>query len=174
MAHYMELWDVNDMIIIRESTFEDIKDIQKLWADEDVMKYIWSGGLKETEEGVRAWLDRFISSRPKQNHYSIFEDSKYCGETQYRIDENTKNASLDIKLFEFARGRGIATQAMKYSIAETFKNGAEALWVDPHPGNTKAIALYRRLGFVQKEMPEYVIAMGEDPNVYTYMELCKE
>ena len=33
------------------------------------------------------------------------------------------------------------------------------------------IVFDRKLGFVQKEMPEYVIAMGEDPAVYTYMEL---
>ena len=80
---------------------------------------------------------------------------------------------MDIKLFEFARGRGIATHALEYSIKEAFKNGSETLWVDPHPGNSKAVALYHRLGFIQKEMPEYVIAMGEDPNVYTYMELCR-
>ena len=161
------------MITTKESTYDDIRNIQSLWADEDVMMYIWPGGLHETEEGVCAWLDKFISARPMQNHFSIFEDGQYCGEMQYRIDENTKSASLDIKLFEFARGRGIATQALKYSIKEAFKNGAEELWVDPNPSNSKAIALYRRMGFVQKEMPEYVIAMGEDPNVYIYMELCR-
>ena len=162
------------MITIKESTYDDIKDIQRLWADEDVMKYIWPGGLRETHEAVREWLDRFISARPEQNHYSIFEDGKYCGETQYRIDDETKNASLDIKLFEFARGRGIATQALLYSIQEAFKQGAENLWVDPHPSNVKAINLYRKLGFIQKEMPEYVIALGEDPSLYTYMEMDKK
>ncbi|WP_049944868.1 GNAT family N-acetyltransferase [Butyrivibrio sp. AD3002] len=162
------------MITIKESTYDDIKNIQNLWADEDVMQYIWPGGLHETGEAVREWLDRFISARPKQNHYSIFEDGKYCGETQYRIDSETKNASLDIKLFEFARGRGIATQALLYSIQEAFKQGAENLWVDPHPANAKAINLYRKLGFIQKEMPEYVIALGEDPSLYIYMELGKK
>ncbi len=73
------------MIIIKESTYDDIKNIQCLWADADVMKYIWLGGLQETEEAVREWLDRFITARPKQNHYSIFEDGKYCGEIQYRM-----------------------------------------------------------------------------------------
>ena len=162
------------MITIKESTYDDIKNIQSLWADDDVMKYIWPGGLHETEEAVREWLDRFILARPKQNHYSIFEDGKYCGETQYRIDEETNNASLDIKLFKFARGRGIATEALSYSIREAFGHGAENLWVDPHPSNYSALKLYRRLGFVQKEMPEYVIALGEDPEVYTYLELRKE
>ena len=162
------------MITIKESTYDDIKNIQGLWADEDVMKYIWPGGLHETEEAVREWLDRFITNRPNQNHYSIFEDDTYCGETQYSIDEKTKSAALDIKLFKFARGRGIASQALSYSISEAFKHGAESLWVDPHPANSKAIALYQRLGFIRKEMPEHVIALGEDPNRFVYMELRKK
>ncbi|MCR4598628.1 MAG: GNAT family N-acetyltransferase [Acetatifactor sp.] len=158
------------MITIKESTYDDIKNIQSLWADEDVMKYIWPGGLHETEEGVREWLERFFSTKPKQNHYSIFDDGKYCGETQYAIDESTESAALDIKLFEFARGRGIATRALQFSMDEAYKNGAETVWVDPRPENVKALALYRRLGFVQKEMPEHVIAMGEDPAVFVYLE----
>ncbi len=160
------------MITIKESTLEDVKNIQSLWADGDVMKYIgYPDGLHETEEAVKEWLDRFRTSKPKENHYSIFEDDTYCGETQYRIDENTKIASLDIKLFKFARGRGIATRALNFSIKEARKNGAKVLWVDPHPGNEKAIALYKRMGFEKKEMPQHVIDLGEDPNVYVYMEL---
>ena len=56
------------MIEIKESTFDDVKSIQALWADEDVMKYIWPGGLIETEEAVREWLEKIISGRPYQNH----------------------------------------------------------------------------------------------------------
>lgn len=161
------------MIEIKESTFDDVKSIQALWADEDVMKYIWPGGLIETEEAVREWLEKIISGRPYQNHYSIFEDEIYCGETHYGIDEDSKSAALDIKLFNFARGRGIATKALSHSIEEAFNYGAETLWVDPRPENSKAIALYQRLGFVKKDMPEHVIALGEDPDVFVYMELSK-
>ena len=159
------------MITIRESTYDDVKNLQSLWADADVMKYIWPGGLQETEEGVREWLDRSILARPKSNHYSIFEDGKYCGETAFAIDEATRSAAMDIKLFQFARGRGIATKALTHAMEEAFKNGAETLWVDPRPANSKAMALYQRLGFVRKEMPEHVIALGEDPNEFAYMEL---
>ena len=116
------------MVTIKESTLDDVKNIQSLWADGDVMEFIWPGGLQETEEGVREWLNRSISIKPLGNHYSI---------------------------------------------EEAFKNGAETLWVDPHPANSKAIALYERLGFVRKEMPRHVIEMGEDPNVFAYMELRK-
>ena len=41
------------MITIKESTREDVKNIQSLWADGDVMEFIWPGGLQETEEGVK-------------------------------------------------------------------------------------------------------------------------
>ena len=156
------------MIEIRETTYDDIKNVQSLWADADVMRYIWPGGLQETEEGVREWLDRNLASG---KHYSIYEDGRYCGETAYQIDEASRSAAMDIKLFSFARGRGIATGALSHAMEEAFKNGAETLWVDPHPANDKAIALYERLGFVRKEMPEHVIAMGEDPDRFVYMEL---
>ena len=156
------------MIEIKETTYDDIKNVQSLWADADVMRYIWPGGLQETEEGVREWLDRNLAGG---KHYSIYEDGRYCGETAYQIDEASRSAAMDIKLFSFARGRGIATGALSHAMEEAFKNGAETLWVDPHPANDKAIALYERLGFVRKEMPEHVIAMGEDPDRFVYMEL---
>ena len=52
------------MITIKESTREDVKKIQSLWADGDVMEFIWPGGLQETEEGVWEWLNRSISIKP--------------------------------------------------------------------------------------------------------------
>ena len=79
---------------------------------------------------------------------------------------------MDIKLFPFARGKGIASAALTYAIEEAFKNGAKKVWVDPNPNNVKAIALYERLGFERKPMPEYLI---EDEGVTSiYMELTQK
>ena len=75
---------------------------------------------------------------------------------------------MDIKLFGFARGKGIAAKARSYAIEQAFENGAEKVWVDPNPNNEKALALYKRLGFVQKPRPEY---LAEDENIASvYME----
>lgn len=75
---------------------------------------------------------------------------------------------MDIKLFGFARGKGIAAKALSYAIEQAFENGAEKVWVDPNPNNEKALALYKRLGFVQKPRPEY---LAEDENIASvYME----
>ena len=147
------------MITIKETTAKELDNVKALWADGDVMKFVgFPDGLLQTE-----------SERPQVNHYSIFDGSVYCGETFYSIDSKHGNsASMDIKLFGFARGKGIAAKALSYAIEQAFENGAEKVWVDPNPNNEKALALYKRLGFVQKPRPEY---LAEDENIASvYME----
>ena len=162
------------MLEIRETALEDVKSVQQLWADGDVMRFVgFPDGLHETDEAMQEWFHWMVADRPVANHYSIFENGKYCGEAGYGIDKEYGSAFLDIKLLKFARGRGIATKALSHAIEEAFKNGAETVWVDPDPQNAKAIALYERLGFERKDMPEHVIAMGEDP-ASAYMELHKK
>ena len=161
------------MLEIKETTIEDIKSVQRLWADGDVMKFVgFPDGLHETDEVMQNWLRWIESNRPALNHYSIFEDGKYCGESFYEIDAEHQSAALDIKLFGFARGRGIATAGLSHAIKEAFLNGAEIVWVDPNPENRKAIALYERLGFQQKDFPEYLLSEDEE-QTSIYMELSK-
>ena len=161
------------MLEIKETTIEDIKCVQQLWADGDVMNFVgFPDGLHVTDEGMQNWLRWIESNRPALNHYSIYEDGEYCGESFYEIDAEHKCAALDIKLFGFARGRGIATAGLSYAIKEAFRNGAEIVWVDPNPENAKALALYKRMGFQQKEFPEYLISKAEEQNSI-YMELRK-
>ena len=163
------------MLEIKETTSTDLNNVRSLWADGDVMKFVgFPDGLHQTDEEMERWLRRIVSGRPLINHYSIYEDGVYCGETFYEIDrEHGFSAAMDIKLFGFARGRGIACQALAFAIDEAFKNGAKKVWVDPVPQNVKATALYERLGFERKDTPEYLISPGE-PIASIYMELCKE
>lgn len=161
------------MIEIRETTAEDIRDVQRLWADGDVMKFVgFPNGLVETDEEMESWYRWIESNRPVLNHYSIFEDGKYCGESFYRIDAGHQSAALDIKLFGFARGRGIAAAGLSHAIREAFRNGAETVWVDPNPENAKAIALYEKLGFRHRNFPDYLIEKEEEQRSI-YMELRK-
>ena len=161
------------MIIVKETTVNDLVNVKQLWADGDVMKFVgFPEGLHETDESMKKWFSRIETSRPNVNHFSIFDNDVYCGETFFSIDVKQDNsAALDIKLFKFARGKGIATIALSYAIEEAFKSGANKVWVDPNPDNVKAIALYERLGFERKPMPEYLI--GDEDITSIYMELDK-
>ena len=160
-------------ITITETTEKDLKAIQELWADGNVMQYVgFPQGLIKTDGQMNEWYERLRKSRPTSNHYSIFENDVYCGETFYSIDKTYRSASLDIKLFKFARGKGIAAQALLFAIQQAFEHGADKVWVDPNPENAKAIALYEKLGFRQGQMPSYLI--GEDETASVYMELLRE
>lgn len=163
------------MIEIRETSEKDLRNVQNLWSDGDVMKFVgFPDGLHQTDEEMHKWFCWINSDRPDINHYSIFEDGVYCGETFYEIDREHGNcAALDIKLFGFARGRGIATKALSYAIDEAFGHGAETVWVDPNPENEKAIALYERLGFRREKMPKHLMPEDGEPES-VYMELRAE
>ncbi len=127
--------------------------------------------MHQSDEDMKDWYAWIESARPNVNHYSIFDGDTYCGESFYEIDpEHNCRAALDIKLFSFARGKGIASQGLSYAIAEAFKNEATAVWVDPNPQNEKAIALYKRLGFLEKAMPDY---LQSDENESLYFELTR-
>lgn len=161
------------MIEVKETTARELPLVQRLWTDGDVMRFIgFPEGLRQTDEEMQNWFRWIESGRPARNHYSIFEDGNYCGEAFYRIDPERRSAALDIKLFSFARGRGIGTAGLSHAIREAFRNGAERVWVDPNPENGKAIALYRRLGFREKEYPSYLYSGDEAPRSI-YMELRK-
>ena len=161
------------MIIIRETIANDLGNVKQLWADGDVMKFVgFPEGLHETDESMKKWFNWILSSRSTVNHFSVFDNDFYCGETFFAIDvKHDNSASLDIKLFKFARGKGIATTALSYAIEEAFKNGAKRVWVDPNPNNKKAIAFYERLGFERKPMPEYLAT--DESMTSIYMELVK-
>jgi RimJ/RimL family protein N-acetyltransferase len=160
-------------LAIRETTRQDLKRVQKLWSDGDVMRYVgFPEGLHKTDEGIEKWYEWIQAARPMTNHYGIFENGMYCGETFYRIDEARHSASMDIKLFRFARGRGIAAKALSFAIDEAFRNGAVSVWVDPNPQNRKAIALYERLGFERKPMPDALRGEEESPSIYMERAKC--
>ena len=162
------------MIEVRETTAADLADVQRLWADGDVMKFVgFPDGLSQTAGQMQDWFRRIVSRRPALNHFSIFEDGEYCGESFYEIDAAHRSAALDIKLFRSARGRGIAAAGLSHAVREAFRNGAETVWVDPDPENLKAVALYERLGFQQKAFPAHLLSGGEEPRS-VYMELGKD
>lgn len=156
------------MLTVMETKEKDLEDLKRLWKDGDVMKYVgFPEGLENSDDEMREWYSSLEKRRPMANHFSIFEDDTFAGESFYSIDNGTKRASVDIKLFSFARGKGYATKVLGYTITEAFNNGASVVWVDPDKENEKAIALYRRLGFEEKSFPR---EMKDEDGTHIYME----
>ncbi len=162
-------------ITIRQTDKDDLAQTLALWNDGDVMKFVgFPNGLGYTMQQMERWLKWIEAGRPKRNHYSIYEETLgYCGEAFYRIDaEHAFAGSMDIKLFQKARGRGIASVALSYAIDQAFQNGARCVWVDPNPKNTKALRLYEKMGFQKKKMPEYLATDAEHSGYdAVYMEI---
>lgn len=156
-------------ITIKLTEKSDLLNVQQLWADPEVMKFVgFPEGLHETPEHLgNNWLP-WVQNPPKRQHYSVYEGNTYCGESFYDVDE-TGLACMDIKLLPEARGKSIAFQALAHALTEAFAvGGAERAYVDPDPENAKALALYRRLHFRETERPAHL----EDPGCpYVYMEL---
>lgn len=159
-------------MFIKRTEKEDLTNVQRLWADPDVMKFVgFPEGLQESMEHLEnEWLP-WVQNFPKRQHYSIYHEDAYCGEAFYDVDEKAY-ACMDIKLLPNARGKGIASFALSHALDQAFlMGGAEVAWVDPNPENARALQLYRRLGFVETQRPDYL----EDPGcAYVYMEVRRE
>lgn len=158
-------------ITIKLTDRDDLKNVQTLWADPDVMRYVgFPEGLHETMEHLETeWLP-WVQNPPRRQHYSVYADT-YCGESFYDVDE-TGLACMDIKLLPHARGKGIGYKALSHALDAAFREGgAKTAYVDPDPENHKALALYRRLGFQNAERPAHL----DDPGCpYVYLELTRE
>lgn len=155
-------------ITIKETTKDDLENVMSLWNDGEVMHFVgFPEGLGITMEKMKRWINWAIT-KPQRCHYSIYaKDIGYCGETFYNVDDKGA-ATLDIKLFPKARGKGIAEKSLLFAIEQAFTEGkAELVYVDPHPDNKKAWKLYDKLGFLSKPRPDY-LDEGE-----TYLELTK-
>lgn len=142
------------MVQIHQTGEADLKNLQELWRRGDVMSPAgFPDGLHETDGEMAEWLRRMRQSRPLADHYSIYEDDVYCGESGYQLDPATGSARLDAKLLPAARGRGLAEGGLTYAVFSAFQAGAERVWASPDPNNGKAVALCRRLGLVPRATP---------------------
>jgi len=161
---------VSSNCIISETSKCDFENILLLWNNGEVMSFVgFPDGLGMKIEKMDEWLAWAIN-HPSRCHYSIYNDDiGYCGETFYSVDAETGTSSLDIKLLPIAQGKGIAQTALVFAINKAFNIGmAERVYVDPHPDNYKALALYNKLGFISKPRPKYLEYYD------TYLEISKE
>lgn len=143
---------------IRLTGEADLANVQRLWASPEVMRFVgFPEGLHESMEHLRnEWLP-WVQAPPTMQHYSVYAQGiGYCGESFYHVDE-TGLACMDVKLLPSAQGKGIAYAALSYALDQAFRVGkAERAYVDPHPENRRALALYASLGFLPAKRPAHL------------------
>jgi RimJ/RimL family protein N-acetyltransferase len=145
-------------ITIRKTKKDDLGQLQSLWNEGEVMKYVgFPHGLRMTFEEMTLWYER-LSQKEYTTHYCIFEeDLGFVGETFFSLVKDHEIAMLDIKLLEKARGKNIAYTALSYAIDQAFDSTpAKKVYVDPNPENIPAWKLYLRLGFESKPRPDFL------------------
>lgn len=160
-------------LYIKPTTYADLENVRRLWADGDTMRFVgFPSGIETSKAQMENWLKQIHAAVPGVNHFSIFVNGIYCGETYYRICQSTGLAVLDIKLFEHGRSVGAALNALKFAAKHAFANGATKVYVDPRKDNHKAIALYKKLGFQQKPYPNH-LSKDEYLETNIYFELSR-
>ncbi|TVP86946.1 MAG: GNAT family N-acetyltransferase [Acholeplasmataceae bacterium] len=151
---------------IRPTEEKDLEHVMSLWHDGEVMRHVgFPQGLDHDLEQMKTWFAR-LKQNPRAAHFGIFDDDEYLGESFYRVLDGHDLAAMDIKLFAKGRGKGAGTTGLGFALDALFENKlAEKAYVDPHPDNLTAIALYERLGFTSQPRPAFL-----DPHP-TYYEL---
>jgi len=144
---------------------KDLSNVMSLWNDGETMKYVgFPNGLNITLEKLEKWEIWVTSKGVKRRHFSIYRDDLgYCGETYYDINDSGY-VIFDIKLLSHARGKGIAFEALSFSIKEAKLNGGIIGMVDPQETNFKAISLYHKLGFKPLDKTNYYLIKLNNAN----------
>ncbi len=152
-----------EKVIIKETDENDLKDIQRLWNNGDVMKTVgFPEGLGQTFAEMMLWFNNLQATNKARHYIVLSSDDDFCGELFYRKDPEHKRAGLDIKLLPEAQGRGLATEALQLFIDYIFKNedDIEAVWTEPARENKAARRLYTRVGLKEKERPDDMGSKG--------------
>ncbi len=150
---------------IRPTQQDDLRFLQSLWNDKQVMQYLgYPDGMQVTEEGMAHWWAITPQAQNAGDNISEFStphcvitllDDTLIGEFAYSIDNN-KRARIDLKLAVEFWNHGYATDALKLALRELFaRNAAEKVVVEPSPDNTSGINLYKRCGFRPKPTEDH-------------------
>lgn len=161
----------SDRLIIRKTQECDLTNIQSLWNNGEVMKWVgFPEGLNQSMEGLKIWHRNLQKSNLAKHLVVLDSYHNFCGELFYLKDIENECASLDIKFLPEAQGRGLAVEALKRFINFVFDTEKEidAVWTEPSKENVLARKLYSKCGLVEKERPVHM-DLGD-----SYWELTRE
>lgn len=137
------------MISFRKVTKKDVPIILKWWNDGNVMKYVgFPQGLNINDNEVVQSIKGYQGQEQADFFVILDEDGKVIGEFCFKlIREDT--ATFDIKIGEVNRqGKGYGRQSVLQGIEYIAQmKTIDFIEIGVSPENSRAISLYRSVGF---------------------------
>lgn len=140
---------------IRPTRYEDLRFLQTLWNDGDVMRFKgYPHGMHVTEACMEQWWTmtpqaQSSGTSPLAPPHCVIEllDGTLIGELTYSVDAQHR-AIIDLKLASSYWRHGYAAEALKAVLHELFATSTvKKAVIEPSPTNTSALELLRRCGF---------------------------
>lgn len=151
--HPLEL--KGERLILRPFIEQDLKDLQELWKDGQVMRYVgFPKGLPKSEEEMQKWFSELYANKSitESDYYLAVTDlaGRFLGEAMIGKVENG-TSEPDAKLLPIYWGKGYAKEVFNLIIDYTFNHlTATSIKVTPNVLNERAIRLYHSLGFIKQ------------------------
>lgn len=140
---------MNHNLNLKKATGDDLEDLL---------------ALERTAEGIKTYSamtdpEEFLSEIKNNEVFVIEKEGKIVGSIMYEIKSPEHIYLSGLVVDPRFQGQGIARQAMEIILADlTDKNRIDLV---THPENTKAINLYKSLGFVIEGQKENYFGDGE-------------
>ena len=139
-----------ERLLLREWTLEDIPRITEIYGSPDVMRHIGDGHAltpAETERGIRATLRRYRLHGMGMLCIESRGDGRILGHCGLQRWEGTLDVEIGFLLRRDAWGVGYGSEAARAVLDHGFGSlGLRRIVAIVHPGNSRSLALLRRLG----------------------------
>jgi ribosomal protein S18 acetylase RimI-like enzyme len=142
---------MDDALDIRPARPSDARAFLAFWkavvAEERFVR------TEEVRTPLRAYRRRFRQRSALETDLVAYEGGRLVGHVTVQRERHPVThhvASLSIAVAADARGRGIGRRLMDEAIAWATRAGVEKLVLSVYPHNEAAIALYKRVGFVEE------------------------
>jgi RimJ/RimL family protein N-acetyltransferase len=141
-------------IRLRALSQDDLVPIMSWVNDPEVTRGLLVGRYPMTDETERQWIESKMKASTRETLYTIETTAgEYVGEISlFKIEPVEHNAELGIVIGDKTKwGKGYATEAIELMLGFGFNQlNLNMIYLAVIGFNTKAISLYRRLGFVDE------------------------
>jgi ribosomal-protein-alanine N-acetyltransferase len=141
---------VTPRLLMRPLAFGDLADLQALYSEPEVMKYIppfRALNFEETNESLAKMISNFEESG--YGEFAVFErkEKRFIGRCGLQPLENTMLIQLDYLLTPSAWGKGYATEVSMEILRSAFNDwGLEKIIAVCDERNTKSIKILKKIG----------------------------